>query len=150
MIADGLRVRHAVSAADRDACLAVRRTVFVDEQGVAPEAETDAHDATADHLLALAGARPVGAARWRAVGQGRAKIERVAVLKEARGRGAGVALVRAALARIAAAGIGEAVLHAQTPAAGFYGRLGFVAEGGPFDEEGIEHVRMRLAVARAG
>jgi predicted GNAT family N-acyltransferase len=75
-----------------------------------------------------------------------AKIERVAVLREARSLGVGRALLAEALRQIAATpAITEAVLHAQAHAQPFYRAFGFVAEGDPFDEDGIEHVRMRLA-----
>lgn len=136
-------VRTAETAADREACFAIRRQVFVDEQGVALEAELDAHDATATHLLALIDRRPVGAMRWRVAKPGVAKIERVAVLREVRGLGVGAALMAEAMRQAALHGLEEAVLHAQTSASVFYERLGFVAEGQPFDEEGIEHVKMR-------
>ncbi|MGW4277959.1 GNAT family N-acetyltransferase, partial [Streptomyces seoulensis] len=46
-------VRLAESAADREACFAVRREVFVAEQGVAEEIEYDAYDAVAVHVLAV-------------------------------------------------------------------------------------------------
>jgi predicted GNAT family N-acyltransferase len=141
-----LIVRTAASPADRDACFAIRKAVFVDEQGVPAEVELDEHDAAATHLLALAGNRPVGTMRWRIVAPGVAKLERVAVLRDARGLGAGAALMSEALRQLAAAGPAQAVLHAQTSARGFYERLGFAVEGAPFDEEGIEHVRMRLAL----
>ena len=38
------------------------------------------------------------------------------------------------------------VLHAQRSAEGFYDRLGFVREGLPFEEAGIPHVTMSLAL----
>jgi predicted GNAT family N-acyltransferase len=34
------------------------------------------------------------------------------------------------------------VLHARSGAEGFYLRLGYLAEGAPFDENTIPHVRM--------
>jgi predicted GNAT family N-acyltransferase len=142
-----LVVRTAASPADRDACFAIRKAVFVDEQGVPAEVELDEHDAAATHLLALAGNCPVGTMRWRTVAPGVAKLERVAVLRGVRGLGAGAALMDEALRQIAAGGHVRAVLHAQTSARAFYERLGFAVEGAPFDEEGIEHIRMSLAVA---
>jgi predicted GNAT family N-acyltransferase len=140
----GLVVRTAAGDADRAACFAIRVAVFVNEQGVAMREELDTHDATATHLLAVMDGRPVGTLRWRVLPGATAKIERVAVLREARGLGLGRVLMRQALERIAAAGPGSIVLNAQTAAADFYRQLGFVAEGLPFDEAGIEHVRMRL------
>jgi predicted GNAT family N-acyltransferase len=145
-------IRVAATPEDRTACFAVRVAVFVDEQGVSPEVELDEHDAqgaATTHLLALADGRPIGAMRWRAVPPGKAKIERVAVLAEARRHGVGRLLMAVALRQIAAAGIGAAVLYAQTSARDFYECLGFVPEGEAFVEEGIEHVRMRLEPVRA-
>lgn len=142
-----IAIRRAIDPADREACFAIRVEVFVHEQGVPREVELDAHDApgaATAHLLALAGGRPVGAMRWRVAAPGKAKIERVAVLKAARGLGVGRLLMGEALREIAAAGLGSATLHAQASARAFYERLGFVAEGEPFEEEGIEHVYMRL------
>jgi predicted GNAT family N-acyltransferase len=140
-----INVRTATGPADREACFAIRVAVFVDEQGVPAAAELDGHELAAIHLLALNGGRPAGTLRWRIAPPGAAKIERVAVLREARSLGIGRALLAEALQQAAAvSGITEAVLHAQAHAQPFYRRLGFAAEGEPFDEDGIEHVRMRL------
>ncbi len=136
-------VREAASAADRQACFAIRIAVFVEEQGVALHEELDQHDATATHLLALLGDRPVGTLRWRALAPDTAKIERVAVLHDARGLGLGKELMEQVLDSVAAAGFRSTVLNAQTSALDFYRRLGFLAAGPPFDEAGIEHMRMR-------
>lgn len=141
-------VRPVSNEADRERCFAIRKTVFVDEQGVALDVELDAHDACASHLLAEIDGRPVGTMRWRMAAPGRAKIERVAVLREARGNGVGAELIRAAMDQIKSSGAGEAVLHAQSSATAFYQKLGFQLEGERFFEEGIEHVRMRQSLPR--
>ena len=139
----GVLVRLAASEADRQACFAIRIAVFVEEQGVALREELDEHDAAATQLLAVEDGRPLGTLRWRVPTPGTAKIERVAVLREARGLGLGSLLMDRALAMIGAAGLRSSVLNAQTAATDFYRRLGFVPEGAPFDEAGIEHIRMR-------
>jgi len=72
-----------------------------------------------------------------------AKIERVAVLAQGRGGGIGQALMEAALALAEAKGAKEARVHAQTVAETFYAKLGFVAFGPTFDEDGIPHIAMR-------
>ncbi|MEU7517948.1 GNAT family N-acetyltransferase, partial [Streptomyces sp. NPDC042898] len=46
-------VREAVGPEDREACFAVRREVFVEEQGVPQELEYDTYDSTAVHVLAV-------------------------------------------------------------------------------------------------
>jgi predicted GNAT family N-acyltransferase len=127
--------------------LAIRRAVFVQEQGVSEALEIDGRDDEARHLLALHDDEPVGTLRLRWVEDGRvAKIERVAVLPRARGAKIGQALVEAALALARAAGAEAATLHAQASAQGFYARLGFVAFGPEFIEDGIPHVVMRLSI----
>ena len=87
-------VRPVTTPKERDAELAIRRTVFVEEQGVAPEADLDQHEASsARHALAFVDGHAVGALRWRWYEPGVAKIERVAVLSAYRRRGIGRALV---------------------------------------------------------
>lgn len=127
-------------------CLALRRAVFIDEQGVPEAEEVDGADGRARHLLALAEGRPVGTARLLTRGD-TGKIGRVCVLAEARRRGIGAALVRAAVAEFAATpGITTVRLGAQTHALGFYASLGFVATGPEYLDAGIMHRDMVLAL----
>ncbi len=149
-------IRAALTEADWAAVQSVRRAVFVVEQGVPEADEWDAWDAdeargrTVHHLLATRDGTPVGAARWRPVHFGAeagsaAKLERFAVVPDARGAGLGRRLVARALADARAAGHCRFVLHAQTYVAGLYRAFGFRAEGEPFVEDGLEHVKMTLA-----
>ena len=143
-------IRPALTEADWAAVRAVRQRVFVEEQACPPEEEWDAHDApgargrSVHHVLAEADGVAVGCARWRAAG-GAAKLERFAVLPEARGRGVARALVARTLADARAAGHRRFALHAQTYAAPLYAAFGFRETGAPFTEAGIEHVKMTLA-----
>ena len=122
---------------DLDACLGLRRTVFIEEQGVSEADEIDDLDAEALHLLAKQADRPVGTARV-VFADGIAKIGRVCVLPEARGTGLGAALIRAAL-EASRGKAQQARLGAQTHALGFYERLGFTAFGPVYDDAGIPH-----------
>ena len=124
--------------ADFPACAAIRRRVFIEEQNVPEALELDDLDATAVHLLATQDGRPVGTARLLIEGE-TAKIGRVALLPEARGTGAGAALMRAALDELRARGVRAAKLGAQTYAIGFYEKLGFTACGPEYDDAGIPH-----------
>ncbi len=72
-----------------------------------------------------------------------ASIGRVITAPEARGTGLGKQLVRRG---IAAAGAGPIRIGAQAHLEKFYGELGFVRAGEPYDEDGIRHVEMTLAV----
>lgn len=138
-------IREVASAAEREAAFALRLRVFCDEQGVERALEIDAHDATAHHVVALEGGRVVGTLRWRPLADAPCvKIERVAVGPEARGRGIGAMLMQHVLERLdALPTVAASILHAQTHAIRLYERLGYVAEGAPFDEDGIRHVAMR-------
>lgn len=148
-----LDIREATSDQDWKGVRAVRQAVFVEEQACPPEEEWDEHDAPAlrgrrvHHLLGTVGGLPVACARWREVwdgGTGRIKLERFAVLPSFRGRGFARQMVGHALDQARAAGHRRFVLHAQTYAAGLYGAFGFEPEGEPFEEAGIEHVKMTL------
>jgi Predicted acyltransferase len=132
------------SAPARRAAFAIRRAVFVDEQGVDPAVELDAHDhdPAVVHVLARAGAESVGAGRLRPVAPATAKIERVAVLEPHRRRGIGQRIL-AALATQAPQGTSELILHSQCAVEGFYRTMGYERDSDVFVEEGIDHVRMR-------
>ncbi len=144
-------IREATSEADWAAVRAVRQRVFVEEQACPPEEEWDIHDApekravSVHHLLAERGGQPIGCARWRRLTDGTVKLERFAVVPEARGGGLARRLVARALADARAAGHCRFELHAQTYVQPLYAAFGFVSEGDVFDEAGIEHVKMTLA-----
>jgi predicted GNAT family N-acyltransferase len=123
----------------------VRTAVFVEEQGIAPEDEWDADDATALHAVLFdVNAQPLGNARLLQPSTNVAKVGRMAVLKEARGRGYGGRLLHALLLEARRLGHQEVHLSAQRTAEQFYMAHGFAAVGEPFDEVGIAHVKMRL------
>lgn len=126
-------------------CLgAVRRTVFIDEQGVPEALEWDAHDATALHLLAMTvEGEPIGCARLLPDGH----VGRMAVLPAWRGHGVGQALLAAAIHAARNRGLTTLQLSAQTHAAAFYARAGFIAMGEEYEEAGIPHVAMQIKLA---
>ena len=125
----------------------LRETVFVHEQGVRIEEEWDEWDAVSDHAIVFGtSGLAVGTGRLlppKPATPGEARIGRMAVLKESRGSGAGMALLDALVALAAARGLETLVLHAQSQALGFYQRCGFVAEGPEFIEANIPHFTMR-------
>lgn len=125
-------------------CRRLRREVFIEEQGVSEADELDDLDDEAIHLLAEDGAA-LGSARLLLRGE-TGKIGRVCVVKSARGRGIGAALIRAAVEVLRARGMAQVKLGAQTHALGFYEGLGFVAQGPVYDDAGIPHRDMMLAL----
>jgi predicted GNAT family N-acyltransferase len=146
-------IRVAEDPADREACFAVRKEVFVAEQGVDEDIEYDAHDAVAVHVLAVReDGVPLGTGRLlhgaAAAGKtngdaGVGSLGRLAVTRAARGLGVGAALVRAVEDAARARGLTAVDLHAQTHALGFYQRLGYAAYGPEFPDAGIPHRAMR-------
>ncbi len=130
---------------DLETCWALRHEVFVEEQGVPLELERDEHDATALHFLATWDGRPVGTERVLLKGD-TGKIGRVCVLRAMRGKGIGAALIRAAVEELRGRRLRRAVLGSQVHAIPFYEALGFVAEGPVYDDAGIPHRDMALAL----
>jgi predicted GNAT family N-acyltransferase len=127
------------------AVYAVRHQVFVVEQAVPPALERDAFDAVAIHLVALRGEVVIGTLRLVVSGRG-AKIGRMAVLAADRRRGTGSGLMDRAAEIARTMGVRDIALHAQLSAKAFYARLGYRAEGEPFEEAGIPHVSMRKTI----
>jgi predicted GNAT family N-acyltransferase len=124
----------------REDAQAIRREVFVIEQSVPIAMEWDDMDDVSLHAVAYG-------PNHQAIGTGRllpdGHIGRMAVRKSARRAGVGAAILQELMRRAAKRGDTEVVLHAQTRAAPFYARYGFVAEGEVFEEAGIPHIRMR-------
>jgi len=125
-------------------CLRIRRIVFIDEQGVSLEEEVDGDDSHCTHVLARVEGKPAGAARFQYIDE-KAKIQRVCVLKEARGTGLGAAIILKILDVIAKEGkTSKVVLGAQTHALAFYEKLGFQAFGNEYLDAGIAHRDMQI------
>ncbi|MFD8234532.1 GNAT family N-acetyltransferase [Streptomyces sp. NPDC059696] len=149
-------VRVAEDPADREACFAVRKEVFVVEQGVPQDVEYDEHDAGAVHVLAIReDGLPLGAGRLlygeaavarTGAGPSVGSLGRLAVTAFARGLGVGAALVRAIEDAARARGLTAVDLHAQTHARGFYERLGYEPYGPEYAEAGVPHQGMRRSL----
>jgi predicted GNAT family N-acyltransferase len=136
-------VRLATWQDDREALAAVRHAVFVVEQRVPESLEWDEIDAQCVHALAHdAHGRSIGCGRLLPDGH----IGRMAVLAPWRGRGVGDALLMRLMDVARGRGDARVMLNAQVQAMPFYARHGFAAEGPPFDEAGIAHQAMALAL----
>jgi len=125
-----------------DEAVAIRRRVFIEEQGVPEADELDGKDAERTHFLARdVRGRAVGCACLRPYGA-QHKVERVAVLPEHRGTGLGRDLMAAVEARARSVDARDLVLHAQASVVEFYEKLGWTSVGARFFEAGIEHQKM--------
>jgi predicted GNAT family N-acyltransferase len=118
---------------------AIRRRVFVEEEGVDANLEYD-HEEEAHHYLLLLGGKALATARWRETEKG-IKLERFAVLPEFRNRGLGGIILKEVLSDVVK--LNKTVyLHSQLRAVPFYERNGFVKEGEVFYEAGMGHYLM--------
>lgn len=135
-----IRIETADYARQHAQLHALRRAVFVDEQQIPVELETDALDPQSHHVIALS-------ANGQIVGTGRLtperRIGRMAVAAGWRNRDIGAELLQALLAEARRRGWDEVVLHAQLAARDLYARHGFLPEGERFEEAGLPHVAMR-------
>jgi predicted GNAT family N-acyltransferase len=122
---------------------AIRRRVFIDEQRIDAELERDIDDLSAIHVLALEGEQAVGCGRMVRSHNG-AKIGRMAVLPDRRGRGIGRLVLDYLVMAARQSGAHRIYLHAQVPVEGFYLKCGFDPIGSVFEEAGIPHRLMEL------
>jgi len=136
-----IEVRQARDEADLQAAVALRRAVFVDEQGVTPQDEDDGRDADALHLVVVEGDAVIGTCRLLKEGA-TVKLSRMAVARHARGRGLASQLLREAELQASALGATRIALAAQTYAVGLYARAGYTPRGSRFYDAGIEHLTM--------
>jgi YbgC/YbaW family acyl-CoA thioester hydrolase len=121
----------------------VRHAVFHEEQGIAAEIDDDGLDATAVHALARNRlGLPVATGRLLQHAPGVGRVGRMAVNRVLRGSNLGRDVLRALMTAATERGDHSVLLHAQCSAQGFYARLGFVAQGEPFEEAGIAHIEM--------
>ena len=118
----------------------IRRSVFVEEQGIDESEEWDEHDSASIHVVAWWSSSAVGTARLLPDG----KIGRMAVLPEFRSRGIGSAMLLALLAVAKEQNLSQVRLSAQQQAIEFYSRHGFSPLGDAHTEVGIPHQWMVL------
>ena len=143
-----------LSGDDVYAMLALRCEVFVVEQGCV-FLDPDDCDRSAWHLLGRAvddGSRPSLVAYLRAIDPGikydEPSIGRVVTVPRRRGTGLGRALVAEGIVRSRAIWPdADLVIGAQQRLEAFYASFGFVREGAIYDEDGIDHIQMRLRAA---
>lgn len=122
---------------------AIRTSVFIQEQAVAPEFEWDTIDKTAVHLLVIHQNAPIACLRIIDYH----KIGRMAVLKAYRRHGLGAALLLEAVKLCKVHGSRTVYLSAQTHAIGFYERSGFKVTSEIYQDLHIPHVDMQLELS---
>lgn len=137
-----MNVIEASWAQDQAQLHAIRREVFVQEQGVPEDLEWDGEDDRAHHWLATDNGEPVGTVRMLRDGH----IGRMAVRKPYRSKGVGKDLLLRVIRHAKLQNLREVWLNAQLSAVGFYEQFGFVTYGPEFMDAGIAHRSMRLTL----
>lgn len=139
---DGLDIEIGTDKALQAACVSIRHNVYVDGMGISVADEFDGRDDDCVHVLVRLDGVPVGAARLMQMDHC-VKLQRVAVLETARGRGIGGELVKASIdhARDHMAAR-QMRLGAQVKAMTLYARHGFVPVGDIFLDVGMPHQEM--------
>lgn len=124
--------------------LDIRKKVFVEEQKIPLDLEIDETESEAIYFLTYADGIPAATGRLREYGK-YIKFERIATLKEWRGKGVGRNLMEAML-DYAKKNFGDKVpyMHSQESAVAFYERLGWRKSGAPFMEADIPHQAMTI------
>jgi len=124
-------------------CIMIRTLVFVVEQNISAAIETDEFEKTATHYLVTDEGKALATARWQRIDDQTAKIERVAVLKDARGKGVGTKLMRYILNAIHSDRKIQAIkVGSQNSAIPFYEKLGFQIIGEEYLDADIPHQMM--------
>ena len=106
----------------------IRIKVFILEQKVPEDLEWDEYDETAWHAVAKSNHQVIGTGRL-IINQSTAKIGRMAIDPEFRGKGIGMEVLKALINKGKEKGAQEFILHAQTHAIAFYAREGFEPYG---------------------
>lgn len=122
--------------------LIIRHDVFVFEQGVPVDLEIDELENQTEHVVLYQEDEPIAVARILELENDTYKIQRVATLKEFRGKGFGAELMKQIELRIKELNATKITLGAQNTALDFYKKLGYSVEGDEFMDAGIPHHTM--------
>jgi predicted GNAT family N-acyltransferase len=122
--------------------LQLREMVLRRPLGLRITAEELADDAARHHFAAISYGLVIGTVSLRPLDEMTVQLKQMAVAEDRRGRGIGERLLVHAEGWGDRAGFLVMVLHARIGAEGFYARYGYAAEGEPFEETTVPHIRM--------
>ncbi len=125
-------IKTVVSIEELMDAIAIRKAVFVEEQGISPELDFDSKEMLSQHVLVYLGKRPIATGRLFMDKDKEGHLSRIAVVKSYRSRGIGKLIVEK-LERIARTkNITKVYLHPHSHLKRFYEELGYyeVPEGG--------------------
>ena len=117
----------------------IRYDVFVIGQNCPEDLEWEFEEEST-HFILIENDIPLATARHRKTNNG-LKLERFAVLSQARGKGFGMLILKAILKDIKESNALK-YMHAQEQVIPFYEKVGFEKSGNIFEEAGIMHYKM--------
>ncbi len=123
--------------------LAIRREVFIGEQGWSEDDERDGFDEGALHLMVYAEEIPAATGRIWHDGTS-LRIGRLAVRKQFRGQKIGDLALRLLIYKAMNSGAQSLKVNAQTHVCALYKKFGFKQQGEEFIEAGRPHITMTV------
>ena len=135
------QVHHGTK--EYDQTVALRNEVLRMPLGLAFSEEELPEEKDSFHLALSKGAEPVACLVLEPLDERHIKMRQFAVRESCQGKGFGRELENYAHSFAKGRGYEEIVLHARETALGFYGKLGYEAEGDSFTEVGLPHLAMR-------
>lgn len=135
-------VKLVTTDEDRERAFALRKEVFVKEQGVPLTLELDEYDATAIHFIVNDGEDTIATARIREIEPKIGKVERVCVLSTYRGKRLGILIMETVEQYATSIDFKKLKLHAQSYAVPFYEKLGYDVTSPEFMDADIPHRAM--------
>jgi predicted GNAT family N-acyltransferase len=135
-------VKLVTTDEDRERAFALRKEVFVKEQGVPLSLELDEYDATAIHFIVNDGNATIATARLREIEPKVGKVERVCVLNSYRGKRLGALIMETVEQYAKEINFQKLKLNAQSYAVPFYEKLHYIVTSPEFMDAGIPHRAM--------
>ncbi|MGG2025889.1 GNAT family N-acetyltransferase [Gottfriedia sp. S16(2024)] len=145
-----MNTKKVTNEDELEIAFAIRKDIFVKEQGVPLEDEFDQYDnlnGDCEHILVHYNEQPVGTGRIRFV-EGVGKLERICILESFRKFGLGKNIIKALEEIAEEQGASKVKLHGQTYAEGFYKKLGYSTASDIFIEDGIPHILMQKELTK--
>ena len=112
--------------------------------GMEKGSERDNYEDEAVHFVGICDRKIIASARLRELSPGLGSIGYVAVLPEFQNQGIGTKLIEKLITKAQAKNLKILRLKSRINAIKFYQRIGFTAQGNPFDFLGIPHIFMQL------
>jgi predicted GNAT family N-acyltransferase len=140
---DGLAVVEAPYASDLyRRALDLREAILRKPLGLMVTAEELADDRLRQHFVATSHGAVLGSVSLRPLDGDTIQLRQMAVVAQRRREGIGALLLARAEEWAGGHGYRLMVLNARLGAEGFYARYGYRADGEPFDENTVPHIRM--------